>query len=79
MKHAEQIVAATCEIFSSMIMLEVTPEEPTTRTDTAFENSITGMVGLAGSVRGNLSIHLPAKVATDVTAAFLGMEVESIN
>jgi len=78
-KNAEQIADATCEIFSSMIMLEVTPKEATTRTDAAFTDSITGMVGLAGCVRGNLLIHLPTRVATAVTAAFLGMEVESID
>ncbi len=79
MNHAEQIAEATREIFSSMIMLEVTAKEATKRTDPAFSNSISGMVGLAGTVRGNLSIHLPATVATAVTTAFLGMEVESID
>lgn len=79
MNYTEQIAEATCEIFSSMIMLEVTPKEATKRISHAFKNSITGMVGLAGTVRGNLSIHLPEAVATAVTAAFLGMEVEGID
>lgn len=79
MNHAEQIAEATREIFSSMIMLEVTPKEATKRTDPAFTNSISGMVGLAGTVKGNLSIHLPAPVATAVTTAFLGMEVKNID
>ncbi len=79
MNHADEIAKATCEIFSSMVMLEVTPKEATKRTDPAFENSITGMVGLAGTVKGNLSIHLPAQVATAVTTAFLGMDVAEID
>ncbi len=79
MNHAEQIAEATREIFSSMIMLEVTAKEATTRTDPSFAKSISGMVGLAGSVKGNLSIHMPELVATSVTTAFLGMEVESID
>lgn len=79
MNHAKEIADATCEIFSSMVMLEVTPKEATKRTDPAFSNSITGMVGLAGTVRGNLSIHLPSQVAISVTMAFLGMDVAEID
>lgn len=79
MNHAEEIASATCEIFSSMIMLEVTAKEATKRTNPKFENSITGMVGLAGTSKGNLLIHFPEAVATAVTTAFLGMDVESID
>jgi len=77
--HAEQITDATCEIFSSMVMLKVTAKEATKRTKPEFKNSITGMVGLAGTVKGNLLIHLPAPVATSVTTAFLGMDVDCID
>ncbi len=79
MNHAEEIADATREIFSSMIMLEVTAKEATKRTSPEFTNSITGMVGLAGTSKGNLLIHLPAQVATAVTTAFLGMDVDSID
>lgn len=79
MNHAEQIADATREIFSSMIMLDVTAGDATRRTEAGFSHSISGMVGLAGSVKGNLSIHLPEPVATAVTTAFLGMDVESID
>lgn len=79
MKYAEQIADATCEIFSSMIMLDVTPKEARQRTEPEFSNSISGMVGLAGTTKGNLSIHMPETVALAVTSAFLGMEVETID
>ncbi len=79
MNHAEEIADATREIFSSMIMLDVTAKEATKRTSPDFVNSITGMIGLAGTSKGNLLIHLPAPVATAVTTAFLGMDVESID
>lgn len=78
MNHAENIADATREIFSSMVMLEVTPKAETKRTCPDFINSISGMVGLAGSIKGNLSIHLPSPLAITVTTAFLGMEVDSI-
>ncbi len=79
MNHAEKIADATREIFSSMIMLDVTAKEATKRTSPDFVNSITGMVGLAGTSKGNLLIHLPAPVATAVTTVFLGMDVDSID
>jgi len=62
-----------------MVLLEVTAKEATKRTNPKFENSITGMVGLAGTSKGNLLIHFPEAVATAVTTAFLGMDVESID
>ena len=79
MKHGEEIAAATKEIFSSMIMLEVEAKPPTKRAFLEFKDSISGIVGLAGSAKGNLYVHLPSAVATEVTTAFLGMEVAEIN
>ena len=78
MNHAEEIANATHEIFSSMIMLDVTAKEALRRTDPTFHHSISGIIGLAGSIKGNLAIHLPSTVATAVTTAFLGMEVEEV-
>ena len=40
MKHAEHIIASTQEIFSSMIMLDVTPGEPFKRKNEMLQNSI---------------------------------------
>lgn len=79
MDHAANISEATQEIFSSMVMLEVSPKEARQRTSPTFVKSISGIVGLAGTVKGNLSIHLPAEVATTVTTAFLGMDVDEVN
>lgn len=79
MKNAQIIIDATQEIFSSMIMLEVTPGEPFERNNQTLQESISGIVGLAGTIKGLLAIHMPNPVALSVTTAFLGMEVEEID
>ena len=79
MKYAQNIADATQEIFSSMIMLDVTPDEPFQRDDSKLLNSVSGIIGLAGEMKGLLAIHLPDKAALDITTAFLGMNVEEVN
>ncbi len=79
MKYAQDIAAATQEIFSSMVMLDVTPEEPFKRVDSTLSKSISGIIGLAGTIKGMLAIHLPHEAALAVTTAFLGMDVEEID
>ena len=79
MEHAQHIAAATQEIFSSMIMLEVAAGEPYQRKDEQLRDSVSGIIGLAGKAKGMLAIHLPNPTALAVTTAFLGMEVEEID
>lgn len=79
MEHAHHIIASTQEIFSSMIMLDVTPGEPFIRNNDKLINSISGIVGLAGNTRGMLAIHMANPAALAVTTAFLGMAVEEID
>jgi len=78
-RYAQDIATATQEIFSSMVMLEVSPGEPFKRADSKLINSISGIIGLAGEVKGMLAIHLPDKAAQEITTAFLGMDVNEID
>ena len=79
MKYAQDISDSTQEIFSSMVMLDVSSGEPFKRDDSKLINSISGIIGLAGAVKGMLAIHLPNEAAMAVTTAFLGMDVEEID
>ncbi len=79
MDYAKCIAESTQEIFSSMIMLEVTPGAPYQRDKSKLTDSISGIIGLAGNIKGMLAIHLPTELALAVTTAFLGMEVEEID
>ncbi len=79
MKYSQDIADLTREIFSSMVMLDVLPGEPFRRTEDKLLNSISGIIGLAGKMKGLLAIHLPDEAALAITTAFLGMEVEEID
>lgn len=79
MDLVQRITESTQEIFSSMIMLEVTPGEPYKRNKSVLRSSISGIIGLTGSIKGLLAIHLPKQTALEVTTAFLGMDVTEID
>lgn len=79
MDFNQKIIEVTKEIFESMIMLEVTPEEPLAEHVSKFTCSLSAMVGFAGYKQGNLVIHAPKEVAIGLTQDFLGMEMDDIN
>jgi chemotaxis protein CheX len=74
-----RIIESTIEIFTGMVMMEVSVAGEPLLEMAPLKQSITGMVGLAGIHRGVLAVHFPNQVALDVTGSFLGMEVEEIN
>jgi chemotaxis protein CheX len=75
---ARYIIDATKEVFSTMMVMEVEDQYPMQEPVTTFHCSITGMVGLAGSYTGILSIHCPAHLAMKITSNMLGMEVDEV-
>lgn len=78
-KLREEIIAATQEIFSTMIMMEV--GGLSNSQDSVFVNTsnISTMLGLGGEIRGLLAIHFPEDVAIGITSNFLGMAVDGLN
>ena len=78
MELREQIVAATVEIFSTMVMMDI--EEPSTQSNEygVLENTITGVIGLAGTHKGVLAVHVPHPVAFAITGSFLGIELDEV-
>lgn len=75
----KEISRSTIEIFTTMVMMEVDPVAGFTKDDGALVDSITGLIGFAGTHKGVLAIHLPNQVAFDITSNFLGMDVDGIN
>jgi chemotaxis protein CheX len=76
---SDKIIESVVEIFTGMVMMEISVAgEPVTNLG-RLQQSITGMVGLAGTHKGVLAVHFPNQVAMDVTGSFLGMEVDEIN
>src|ERR1039457_1315705 len=62
------------EIFSSMIGVDVAQSQITVM-ETKFKDSITAMVGFAGSYNGTISINAQQKVAIAIVSHMLGMEI----
>jgi chemotaxis protein CheX len=79
MDISEKIIASTVEIFTTMVMMDVTVGGPPLETSGTLTDTITGMIGLAGTHKGVLAIHIPNAVAIAITSSFLGMDVDDIN
>ena len=71
---AGYVIHATKEVFGTMVMMDLEASYPLKEPVTRFHCSVTGMVGLAGTYTGIISIHCPLTLARRVTANMLGME-----
>lgn len=79
MELNEKIIESAKEIFSSMMMMEIAVHGEQTTKSMALKESISGVIGLAGTHKGVLAIHIPNKVAMAITSAFLGMDVDEMS
>lgn len=79
MEINQKIIESAKEIFSTMVMMEISVNGDTMVTLPPLSESISGVIGLAGTHKGVLAIHIPNNVAMAITASFLGMEVGEIN
>ncbi len=73
------IAEITKGVFSTMVMLDVVDETPLEEPVLNFHETVTSMVGLAGSHSGIVAIHCPKKLALMVTSNMLGMEVSEVD
>jgi chemotaxis protein CheX len=74
-----KIAEITKGVFSTMVMMDVVDESPLAEPVVSFHDTLTSMVGLAGSYSGILAIHCPKILALKVTSNMLGMDVTDIN
>lgn len=70
----EHMDADVREIFTTMIGADVSPSR-TTVAVTKFKDSVSAMVGFAGSYNGMISINAPQKLAMSFASQMLGMDV----
>ena len=75
---ASYVINATKEVFGTMVMMNLEDHYPLSEPVTSFHCSVTGMVGLAGTYTGILSIHCPQSLALRITSNMLGMEVDEV-
>jgi chemotaxis protein CheX len=76
---SDKLIESTIEIFTGMVMMDVSVAGAAMEKIGPLKQSITGMVGLAGTHKGVLAVHFPKQIALDVTSSFLGMDVGEIN
>jgi chemotaxis protein CheX len=76
---AGYVIDATREVFSTMVLMEVTDNFPLKEPVKRFKCSITGMVGFAGTYSGVISIHCPVALALKITSNMLGMDCDEVN
>lgn len=75
----KEIISGTQDVFSTMLMVDLTSEAVIENQKCAIQSNLTSMIGLGGGIRGLLAIHCPASVAKAITGAFLGMDVDELN
>ncbi|HXE96352.1 MAG TPA: chemotaxis protein CheX [Dongiaceae bacterium] len=73
------VINATREVFSTMVMMEVTDDFPLKEPVSRFKCSITGMVGFAGTYSGVISIHCPVTLALMITSNMLGIDCDEVS
>jgi len=78
-KITDKLIESISEIFTQMVMMEISVAgEPIFKLG-PIKDSITGMIGLAGVHKGVLAVHFSKQVALDVTSKLLLTEFEEIN
>jgi len=78
-KIKKKIIDSTIEIFSTMVMMDISVENDEVEGSGKLQDTITGVIGLAGIHKGVLAVHIPYPVALAITSNFLGMDVNEIN
>lgn len=79
MELRENIIESAKEIFTTMVMMDIAAQEDVVAGPQPLVDSISGIIGLAGTFKGVLAIHLPQHVAIAITSSFLGMDVATMN
>lgn len=77
---SRQLAGDVCEIFATMVGIEdIQQLSKEIEATTHFKNSVTAMVGLAGTCNGMVCLHTPQNLALDFTAQMLGMDVSEVS
>ena len=73
------IIASTKEVFETMVFIPLQPGEKHIGSDIDMGADLASCIGLAGDIRGLIGVHCPLSVATGITGAMLGLEIDEID
>jgi chemotaxis protein CheX len=76
---AGYMIDATREVFSMMVMMEVTDKYPLKDPVHCFNCSITGLVGFAGTYSGLVSVNCPLDLALKIASSMIGEICNEVN
>ena len=72
------MTTATMDVFASMVFIDITPEAGAEADAPPIQSDLSSVIGLAGDLKGILSVQCPAEVAMGVTGAMLGLEITEL-
>ncbi len=75
----QEIVDATCDVFSSMLDVDLTTGSALKDGNTQMQSNITSVLNLGGDIDGIVGVHCSGKAAKKITGAFLGMVFDELD
>jgi chemotaxis protein CheX len=74
----ELVRVATCDVFSTMLALDLEAAAPFANSRPLSQGDVTAMIGIAGDQRGFVAILCTSLQAREFTARLLGMERDEV-
>jgi len=75
----EMVVAATGEIFETMLFTEVLAGEPLGDEPAVIASDVTAQIAMSGHISGIVSLHLPAALALELVSTLTAAEFAEVN
>ncbi len=79
MEFTKNIVAATEEIFNTMIFMALQAEPPLEGAEQVLGCHVSAIIGLSGDCTAMLGVHCPEAVGLAISTAMLGIEIKEID
>jgi chemotaxis protein CheX len=76
--YINPFIAATINLFKTMIDLEVKPGAPQVKTEGKYSYDVSGIIGFSGDAQGSIAISFPKIVALKVVSKLLGTEIKVV-
>ncbi len=69
----------TLDIFQMIVSMDPEPEEPILGDKSPLNGGISGIVGIAGKIKGSITVHFDKNLAMRITSNILEEEINDIN
>lgn len=76
-QYITPFIKSTKNVFSTMLNMPVTINEPSIKTGSSASYDVSGIIGMSGDVIGSVVLSFPKETAEKLVTAFCGMEFKS--